>query len=82
MDTPSTGTPISRTSLDEFKAIWRKRHGETLSDDEAADMAGRLLAVVAVLDRVALRIANVEEVRTASNLTDRAGAPYDERSER
>jgi len=41
--------PISKQSLAEFKAIWRARHGETLTDEQAADMAIRLLRVLAIL---------------------------------
>jgi hypothetical protein len=50
---------ITRAALEKFKAIYQGKHGESLSDDEAAAIAGRLLRVVSVFLRISAR--NVPE---------------------
>ncbi len=40
---------IPKQSLDEFKAIWLAKHGEDLSDDEAAEIAQRLLRALSIV---------------------------------
>lgn len=76
MDLPPI--PISKQSLAEFKAIWRAKHGETLTDDQAAEMATRLLRVVAILLRLPDDPTGAPEVRTASGLTRGSGSAYDD----
>jgi len=75
MDLPPI--PISKQSLAEFKAIWCAKHGETLTDDQAAEMAARLLRVLAIILRLPDNPSVASEVRTASSLTNRSGGPYD-----
>jgi hypothetical protein len=75
MDLPPI--PISKESLAEFKAIWRAKHGEVLTDDQAAEMAGRLLRVLSIVFRLPDPSDEPSEVRTASRLTNRSGGPYD-----
>lgn len=69
-------TAISKRSLEDFKAIWRAKHGETLHDDDAAEMAGRLLRVMEILLRIADGPSDSSRVRTASGLTDSPGVTY------
>ncbi len=70
--------PISRKSLSEFKAIWRDKHGEALTDEEALEMAERLLRAVSILLRTPGGLPKPSRVRTASDLTDETSSPYDD----
>lgn len=47
--------PLTRKALDEFKAIYQRKRGDALSDDEATAMASRLLSVVSAFLRIAAR---------------------------
>lgn len=64
--------PITEKALREFKAIYRRKFGEELTDDQATEMAGRVLRLFEVLTRIRAR---TSQVRTASRLTDRGSGP-------
>ena len=46
--------PLTREAIREFKALYKQKQGDTLSDDDAAAMAARVLRVFAVIYRVPL----------------------------
>lgn len=62
---------ISRQSLSEFKAIWHRNQGEMLGDDEALEMAERLLRVLDIFLRLPEVTEGSPKVRSATRLTDR-----------
>lgn len=62
---------ISRQSLSEFKAIWHRNHGEMLGDDEALEMAERLLRVLEIFLRLPEATEGSPKVRSTLHLTDR-----------
>ena len=45
-----TPQQLSREAIDEFKAIYQEEFGKTLTDDEAHEMALRLLRFFGVLN--------------------------------
>ena len=55
---------LSRTAIDEFKEIYRRDYGEELSDQEASEMANRVLRYYAAVSRLLLS----DEDKKGSNL--------------
>jgi hypothetical protein len=43
--------PLSRSAIEELKAIYKKAYGKELSDDDAWEMGHRLLRVFRVLTK-------------------------------
>lgn len=71
---------LKKASIDEFKTIYEKKHGRKITDDEADEMAHRVLRVFSVLLRIGPTETDSQGVRTASRLTESEGAPYDTRA--
>jgi hypothetical protein len=53
-----TPQQLSRQAMDEFKAIYQDEFGQTLSDDEAREIALRLLRFFGILSKP-----NAEEIK-------------------
>ena len=62
--------PLTQKAIDDLKAIYRRKYGADLSDDEAWEMGNRLLRVFAVLTRLPAPQRGVDRVRTASTRPD------------
>ncbi len=62
--------PLTQKAIDELKAIYRKKYGEDLPNDEAWAMGNRLVRLFAILTRPPAKREDTEEVRTPSHLTD------------
>jgi hypothetical protein len=45
-----TPNQLSREAIEEFRAIYKKEFGKTLSDDEVQEIALRLLRFFGILD--------------------------------
>ena len=45
---------LSRTAIDEFKEVYKRDYGEELSDQEASEMANRVLRYYAAISRLIL----------------------------
>lgn len=58
--------PLTQEAIDDLKAIYRRKHGADLPDDEAWEMGNRLLRVFAVLTRLPAPKRDADRVRTAS----------------
>ena len=62
--------PLSQKAIDELKAIYRRKYGEDLPDDEALAMGHRLVRLFSILTRPPAETDLSEEVRTPSHLTE------------
>lgn len=60
--------PLTQNAIDDLKAIYRRKYGEDLSDDEAWEMGNRLLRLFAVLTRAPKPKQDEQAVLTASRL--------------
>ena len=64
--------PLTQKAINELKAIYRRKYGKDLPDDEAWAMGHRLVRLFTILTRPPPSPEPSDEIRTPSHLTETA----------